>query len=115
MRRPLHVWRGIASLRRRLTLEEPENISDGAGGFETSYKTKATLWACTMCEDSTSMLESMGRKDCKGRYRITIRWRRGITTAHRFRDDHESFKIIGVENPDSRRQFLVCTAEAYTL
>ncbi len=115
MGRSTYVWHGAASLRRRLVLEEPTFTPDGAGGVEASYKQKASLWACIVSENGPGWTHrtQMDRKESVGCYRITLRWRRGITTAHRFRDGDQVFKILGTEDPDGHRHRLVCMAEAY--
>ncbi len=111
---PTYVWRGASSLRCRLVLEEPLFTPDGAGGIEVSYRKQMCLWACVMSEDWPSWGRTqMDRKESIGHYRIIIRWCRGITITHRFRNESRIFKIIGTEDPDGYRQRLVCMAEAY--
>jgi head-tail adaptor len=113
MGRPIYVWHGAASLRRRLALESPTPIADGAGGIEIYYKEVGKLWACVVSASPSAlgMRDRMDRRESATCYSITLRWRRGITTAHRFRDEDQIFKIMRTEDPDGHRQRLVCMTE----
>ena len=69
----------IGALRRRLTLEEPVETSDGAGGVTRGYVAVATLWAEVTPVSARADITA----DSSGavvRLHIVIRMRAGLTT-----------------------------------
>jgi SPP1 family predicted phage head-tail adaptor len=99
----------IGDLDRRLVLEAPVDVDDGAGGVTRSYAAVATLWAqvtpvrarADAAADSLAALVT---------HRITIRAGQAVTTLNRFRDGARLFDVVSFrDTPD--RCFLVIEAE----
>ncbi|MDI3471070.1 MAG: hypothetical protein OJF62_003133 [Pseudolabrys sp.] len=99
----------IGDLGRRLVLEAPVDIDDGAGGVTRSYAAVTTLWAQVMpvraradaAADSLAALVT---------HRITIRAGQTITMLNRFRDGARIFDVVSFRDSPDRR-FLVIEAE----
>jgi SPP1 family predicted phage head-tail adaptor len=90
------------SLDRRLTLEAPVDVNDGAGGVTRTYQTVATLWAQLtpvrarpdVAADSLAALVT---------HRIVVRSPRTIPTQKRFPDRTRIFRVVAFrETPDTR-------------
>lgn len=102
-------------LLRRLVLETPETVADGAGGFEVGWLPVGTLWA-----DVTART---GREDVIGgaarprtTYRILVR-AAPVGAASRPRPDQRLregarvFDILTVAEQDARGRYLEIVAE----
>lgn len=91
------------ALNRRLTLEAPDEVADGAGGVVREYEEVATLWAAVEPVAARGAVEaaSLGATVT---HRITVRHRAGITTRHRLRDGARVFRIVAVR--ERGRRFL---------
>jgi head-tail adaptor len=93
---------GIGDLDRRLVLEAPADIDDGAGGVTRSYAAATTLWAQVVpvrarpdaAADSLAALVT---------HRIVIRAGQALTTLHRFRDGARIFEIVSFRGTPDRR------------
>jgi len=92
----------------RLTLEEPVEAADGAGGVTRSYVAVATLWASfhPVSARGDVVASALGATIT---HRIGIRFRADITLRHRFRDGGRIFRIAAMRNRDKR--FLDIDAE----
>jgi SPP1 family predicted phage head-tail adaptor len=100
---------GPGDLNRRLTLQEPAEAPDGAGGVARSYATVTTLWANVEPVSARNSIVA----DADGAtvtHRITIRRRAGITTRHRFAEGDTIYRIVSLRD-DATRRFLVIGAE----
>jgi SPP1 family predicted phage head-tail adaptor len=73
------------SLRHRLQVEAITKVSDGLGGFVTSYVTLFTCFGSVWGEKGSTQLEG-GRATSAITHRIRIRYRRNFRTAWRFKD-----------------------------
>ena len=100
---------GAGELNRRLTLEAPVEVEDGAGGVTRTYGAVSTLWAKVM-PGSDSPDVTAGSLGATLRYLITIRMRPGITVRHRLREDGRIYRIRAVR-PSPDRRFLEIDAE----
>ena len=92
----------IGALDRRLVLQAPNEVEDGAGGVTRSYDAVATLWG--------SVTPLTGRAgvaaDSRGavlRVRIVMRFRDGVTTRHRIVDGAHVYTIVAVREITGRR------------
>jgi SPP1 family predicted phage head-tail adaptor len=100
---------GAGELDRRLVLEAPVEMDDGAGGVTRSFETVTTLWAqvtpararSNVAADSLAALVT---------HRIIVRAPRAITTLNRFRDDTRIFRVVAFRETADRR-FLEIDAE----
>jgi SPP1 family predicted phage head-tail adaptor len=96
-------------LNRRLVLEAPVEVDDGAGGVTRSYQTVATIWAqvtpvrarAEVAADSLATLVT---------HRIVVRAPRAITTLNRFSDGARIFRVVAFRETADRR-FLEFDAE----
>jgi SPP1 family predicted phage head-tail adaptor len=99
----------IGALDRRLTLQAPGEIDDGAGGVIRDYAAVTTLWA------SVTPLSARGDGEAERlgavlRSRIVIRFRGDVTTRHRLVDGARIYRIVAVRE-GGRRRFLEIDAE----
>lgn len=99
-------------LNRRLVLEAPVEISDGAGGVTRSYDSVATLWAAVTPVAAREQIDAAQRGGAVT-HRIGIRFSADITTRHRFRDGARVFRIVSLRDRDGRKRFLNITAEEH--
>ena len=97
------------TLNRRLTLEEPVETPDGAGGVTRSYQTLATLWAELTPVAARAVIDAAARGAAVS-HRIVIRRNPDVTTRHRLRDGARIFRIVSLRDRD-RGRFLVIHAE----
>ena len=97
-------------LNRRLALEAPVDIDDGAGGVTRSYGAVTTLWA-QVTPLSGGLDVAAASLGSTLRVRIIIRMRSNITVRHRLREDVRIYRIRSLrQRPD--RRFLEIDAEA---
>ena len=97
-------------LDRRLVLEEPVDLPDGAGGVTRSYQTAATLWAqvAPAAARGEVAADSLGAAVT---HRIVIRAGPTVTTRHRLRDGTRVFRIVNVREQDASGRLLTIHAE----
>lgn len=100
----------IRDLRHRLTLEETERVSDGAGGFTESWVAIATVSATIQPSGGGESLES-GRLAGRVTHAVTLRYRAGVTPAMRFRMGTRVFHILAAFDVDERKSWLKCLCE----
>lgn len=99
----------IGALDRRLILQAPSEIDDGAGGVTRGYAAATTLWA------SVTPLSMRGDSEAERvgavlRFRIVIRFRSDVTTRHRLIDGTHIYRIVAVRE-NGRRRFIEIDAE----
>lgn len=101
---------GHPNLTRRLLLEGPQRVADGAGGFTEAWVPLGTVWAEVLPRTGRDAggLARMG-------YRITLRSApQGApsrpTPSQRFRDGARVFTIDAVTEGDPGGRFLICFA-----
>ena len=97
----------IAQLNRRLTLQAPASVDDGAGGRDVTWTPVDAMWANVAV---ISGRESTDSEAITSRltHRITIRYRTGIGPHMRFTDGTRIYRIETVEEPGGHRRWLVC-------
>lgn len=113
IRRPGPVVPGLGRLKRRLVLEQPTELADGAGGVTRGFAAVATVWANLEWLAGEERWRQ-DRPEQAGAYRITLRWRAGVTAGQRFRDGSRIFDIRAAGDPDGARRSLVCLTEEIT-
>lgn len=101
-------------LSRKLVLEAPQNVADGAGGFAQAWAVLGTLWG--------EVLPGSGREMVGGEvvlaavpYNITVRGApvgnpRRPKPEQRLRDGARVFTILAVTERDQDAQYLTCFA-----
>jgi SPP1 family predicted phage head-tail adaptor len=100
----------VGKLRHRVTLQQPVDTDDGAGGTTRTWSEVATLWARIepMSADERVAAE---RIEAAADTRITIRWRAGVTSTMRFSFGTRVFEIRGLTDREERHRFLDCLCE----
>jgi len=103
----------IASLRDRLTLEQPVRSPDGGGGASVAWQPVADVWARVR---PVTGEERLAHDQVAGRltHRISIRHRPGVTPAMRFRQGPRIYEIVAVLD-NSGRAYLECLCEERSL
>ncbi len=96
------------NLSRKLLLEGPVRVADGAGGFSESWTPLGTIWAEVLPRTGrdTGDLARMGHK-------ITVRSApQGAPSrpqpTQRFRDGDRIFRIDAVTEADAETRYLLC-------
>jgi head-tail adaptor len=100
------------ALTRRLTLEAPEEIADGAGGVRRGFRAVDGLWADIQAVSASERM-SVGAPASRVTHRAAIRWVPAVaptrpTPAMRFAEGTRRFDILGVSDADPWRRFLIC-------
>jgi SPP1 family predicted phage head-tail adaptor len=98
-------------LNRRLTLEAPVDIDDGAGGVIRSFAAVATLWAQVEPVSARGEVaaDALGASVT---HRIALRYSSDITLRHRLRDGARIYRIVAMR--ERHRRFLDIDAEERT-
>lgn len=86
-------------LRHRVTLQQPIEVSDGAGGYTLTWQDVAELWAQIEPLRGTEELQALQIKS-EVVYRFTLRYREDITAEKRFTFSGKIFNIRSVFNVD---------------
>ncbi|WP_298836389.1 phage head closure protein [uncultured Roseobacter sp.] len=105
-------------LNRRLELEEPQRVPDGAGGFVTQWQVLGTLWAQVTARTGRETAQS-GAPISAMSYRIVVR---GTPFGapdrprpeQRFRDGERLFVIQAVAEEDADGRYITCFATEET-
>ncbi|MEP3054394.1 phage head closure protein [Ascidiaceihabitans sp.] len=101
-------------LNRRLTLEAPDHLSDGAGGFSQSWTAVGVLWAEVVARTGREATQS-GAPLSEVSYKITVRAApvghiQRPTSQQRFRDGNRIFRIQAVAETNMGACYLTCFA-----
>ena len=100
------------SLNRKLVLEERQNISDGAGGYDPAWAPLGSIWAHVKARTGRETV--VGARDASLlRLRITVRGApQGAPSRpradQRFRDGARIYNILTVSEADDVGRFLMC-------
>ena len=97
-------------LNRRLVLEAPVEVDDGAGGVTRGYQAVTTLWA-SVTPVSAQDEFAAARLGVRVTHRIGLRAWSAITTRHRLRDGSTIYRIVSFRDRDGSGRFLDITAE----
>ncbi|PID37132.1 MAG: phage tail protein [Rhodobacterales bacterium] len=105
----------VPVLSRRLTLEEPVQVADGAGGYTTQWVALGQLWAEVRAgtgRERASEFLTVARVPV----RITLRAApegspQRPRPEQRFRDGARSFAILAVSEADAGARYLTCFAQ----
>ncbi|QLP98434.1 MAG: phage head closure protein [Rhodoblastus sp.] len=100
-------------LRRRVTLEAPADVADDIGGATRGWVAVATLWADIESPRGATRLAA-DRLEQAIAYRVTLRWREGVTGAMRLRLGARILLIKAARDPDESRRSLVLDCEEAT-
>ena len=102
-------------LTRKLALETPSSVPDGAGGLSITWVELGTLWA-EITPRAGREVDSGGRNTPLQRHRITVRGapvgsQQRPQPDQRFRAGDRVFNILSVAEFDPAGRFLVCDVE----
>ena len=102
-------------LNRRLSLEAPTRISDGAGGFNESWSVLGVIWA-ELTARAGRETSAAGARVSMAPYRIVVRGApvshpERPVPGHRFRDGSRIFHIRSVAERDPNGRYLICIAD----
>ena len=102
-------------LSRKLVLETPDRVPDGAGGFTQSWTELGALWAEVVARTGREKQGEAVPVSNVG-YRITVRAAPVGAEGRprpdqRFRDGTRLFRILAVADNDPGGRFLTCYAE----
>lgn len=101
-------------LSRKLVLEVPEHVPDGAGGFTEGWAVRGLLWAELKAGSGREVAGDAAPISASS-YRITVRAApHGAPSRpepnHRFREGARIFKILAVSERDPGARYLTCFA-----
>lgn len=101
-------------LRRKLVLEAPQNVANGAGGFTVAWAILGTLWG-EVQPGSGRELAGVEVVMASVPYKITVRGApvgavRRPKPEQRLRDGTRVFTILAVTEHDQDAQYLTCFA-----
>ena len=101
-------------LSRKLVLEVPEQVADGAGGFSQGWTPRGVLWAEVKAGSGREVAGDAAPVSASS-YRITVRAApQGAPSRpapnHRFREGARVFKILAVSERDPGARYLTCFA-----
>ena len=99
----------IGDLNRRLLLQAPVEVDDGAGGVTRTYQTVTTLWAQVLPLSARADIAA-GSLGASLRYRIVTRARDDVTTRHQLQEGEHVYRVIAARLSADRR-FLEIDAE----
>lgn len=99
------------AMTRRLVLEAPERVADGAGGFSQSWVARGHVWAAVEVRGSGREVDQAARLQLK----ITMRAvppgaAARPTAAMRFREGARLYRIEAVHEGGARGRRLTCYA-----
>ncbi len=102
-------------LSRKLALEAPERISDGAGGFREGWVELGTLWAEVTARTGRETAQT-GAPISRMGFQVVVRGApygsmRRPEPEQRFREGARLFTIRAVAERDPEGRYLICFAE----
>lgn len=102
-------------LTRKLMLEAPERVADGAGGYVQGWTALGVLWAEVRAGTGRDQA-GYGVSLASVPYRITVRAAAVGSTARpapdqRFRDGTRLFRVLAVSERDPQGRYLTCLTE----
>ena len=105
-------------LNRKLVLEAPVRVSDGAGGFDTQWRSLGVLWASVTLRTGRETASS-GAPISLTSYRIVVRGApvgalQRPKPEQRFREGARVFIIQAVAEDDPNGRYLTCFATEET-
>ena len=100
----------IGARRRRFVLELPIESPDGFGGVTRAYAAGPQVWGAIEMLRGEELVRA-ARPEQSVTHRVRLRYREGVTAAHRLADGLRRFQIRSAADPDGRRRELVCLVE----
>jgi SPP1 family predicted phage head-tail adaptor len=100
-------------LSHELTLEEPVETPDGAGGFTTVWSAVAMVWARLEPLNPETEIWA-GRGTSEQTHRVTLRHRTDVRQGMRFRKLTRLFPILAAQDADETGRYLICRTREET-
>ncbi|MDE0589882.1 head-tail adaptor protein [Halocynthiibacter sp. C4] len=105
----------MPELNRKLTLEAPVRVADGAGGYSETWQALGTLWAAIKFSTGREKAGDFVTVSTQ-KLRITVRAapEGSASRPHpeqRFTEGARVYRILAVAEADSQGRYLTCTAE----
>ena len=97
-------------LTHRVTVESAAGTPDGGGGESVVWDTLATLWAVIRPTEAGERIVA-GHLSGVVTHLVTFRFREDIAGGMRILYRGRLFRILGVEDPDEMRRFVVAKCE----
>ena len=100
----------IGARGRRFVLELPLESPDGFGGVIRTYAAGPQLWGAIEMIRGDEQVRA-ARPEQAVTHRVRLRYRDGVTAAHRLTCGPRRFQIRTAADPDGMRRELVCLVE----
>lgn len=102
-------------LSRKLVLEGPNRVADGAGGYSETWEVLGTLWGELSARSGREVPGEAGSV-AAGSYRITVRavpegQSMRPKAGQRFWSGSRVFRVLAVTERDPEARYLVCFAQ----
>ena len=95
----------IGSLNKRITLQYKTEVSDGGGGFTSTWVDLETISAAIWPTSATETLKA-GQQTMVLTGRIRIRYRTNIRPSYRIKYDDKYYSITSIVNPGMENKWL---------
>jgi SPP1 family predicted phage head-tail adaptor len=96
----------IGALQHRITLQSPVETPDEGGGRTVTWSDTATVWARIESSAGKQIVRA-GDLEPQTLYRLTIRFRTGVSAAMRVVWNSKTIALTSVYDPDGRARSLV--------
>lgn len=100
----------IGARGRRFTVEVGLETPDGFGGVLRNWQAGPRLWGAIELLSTAERLRA-GREDAIVTHRVTLPYRPDVTPERRLTLGLRRFRIRSAQDPDGRRESLVCLVE----
>lgn len=94
-------------LTERIEIQAPVKVSNGRGGFTTTWITLATVWAREWTVSSGDKTEANQPVLVRIK-KFKIRFRRGMRTEYRIKSGNQYYSITGIDTDRKEALFLTC-------
>ena len=95
----------VGKLNKRITLQYPANVSDGMGGYTTTWTDSLDVWASIWPVSATETIQSM-QPAMTITHRINMRYRSTVQPEWRIKFGERYFDIVSMINPEERNEWL---------
>jgi SPP1 family predicted phage head-tail adaptor len=95
----------IGDLNKRITLQYSTRVSDGAGGFTTTWVDAATVWAAIWPTSANEIIAANATVMVVS-HRIRIRYRAVLKASWRIKFGLRYFAIVSIINQNEANEFL---------
>ena len=104
----------IGQLRQRVTVENPTRVPDGDGGFTDTWTelNPADIWASIVPATASVIERQVGNTiEAQISHVVTCRYHDEISTLTRITFDSKYLFVRGIQNVESRNEWLVLACE----